>query len=563
MIVAGVLVLPATAFAQGSSSSFSQLTGEAWCVTQEPPIPDGDEVIDDCGRARGLLDAWAVAVSPDDKHVYVASAGAEAVGSNGVVAFSRAGDTGALTSVGCVTDSGGDGRTGTDGFCTDGDALLGADALAVSPDGKSVYVASGSSNGIAWLARDAASGKLTPAGCIKNFPRADRCRAGFALESPTGVAVSPDGTSVYVTSAKPGAVSAFARDPATGGLEPVMCVSESGSDGLCADGTALSGASGVSVSPDGRQVVVTAAGVGGVTTYARDAADGSLTPQACLLDKAPKGGSCMSAPQLAGASGSAITPDGKTVVVASVTDQALALFSRNADTGALSPSACYVHEDPKGDDAVDSEDEEETDEEDEAEEAQSDCKPAKALYAPREVVVSPDGRGVFTIGGDTLAAFQRDPASGALTETGCAEGVLSYKSCSETRGLFEGRGLAVSGDARSLYVANASEDLVAVFAASVAIQSRAARADRRGRIAVRLGCPAARVRGCAGRLKVGAAKARAYRLRAGAGRAVKARLARRARRAVRRHGRARITVRARDSRGLTRATKRRLLVRAP
>jgi DNA-binding beta-propeller fold protein YncE len=531
-------------------------------VTQEPPLSDGSEVFEGCGRARGLLDATAVAVSPDDKHVYVASAGAEAVGSNAVAAFSRAGDTGALTSIGCVSDSGGDGRTGTDGFCADGDALLGADALAVSPDGRTVYVASSSSNGIAWLARDVATGKLSPAGCIKNFPRGDRCRAGFALESPTGVAVSPDGTSVYVTSAKPGAVSAFSRDPGTGGLEPVMCVSESGSDGLCVDGTALAGASGVSVSPDGRQVVVTAAGVGGVTTYARDAADGRLTPQACLLDRAPKGGSCASAPHLAGASGSAITPDGKTVIVASVTDQTLALFARDADSGRLSPSACYVQTDPEGDDAVD-EEEEDFEDEEEAGEAQSDCKPAKALYAPREVVVSPDGRGVFTIGGDSLAAFQRDPASGALTQTGCAEGAVTYKSCSETRGLFEGRGMAVSRDARSLYVANASESLVAVFAASVAIQSRAARADRRGRIAVRLGCPAARVRGCAGRLTVGAAKVRGYRLRAGASRAVKARLGKRARRAVRKHGRARVIVRARDSRGLTRATKRRVLVRAP
>ena len=40
-------------------------------------------------------------------------------------------------------------------------------------------------------------------------------------------------------------------------------------------------------------------------------------PQSCLLDKAPKGGSCTSAPLLAGAAASAITPDGKTLIVAS------------------------------------------------------------------------------------------------------------------------------------------------------------------------------------------------------------------------------------------------------
>ena len=38
-----------------------------------------------------------------------------------------------------------------------------------------------------------------------------------------------------------------------------MCVSENGSDGLCTDGTALTGASSVTIAPDGSQVFVTAA----------------------------------------------------------------------------------------------------------------------------------------------------------------------------------------------------------------------------------------------------------------------------------------------------------------
>ena len=131
------------------------------------------------------------------------------------------------------------------------------------------------------------------------------------------MAVSADGKNVYVTADKPGSVSVFSRDADTGDLQPVMCVSENGSDGLCTDGTALLGASSVTIAPDGRQVFVTAAGIGGVTSYARDAATGALTPQACLLDNAPKGGSCTSAPELGGAAASAITPDGKTLLIAS------------------------------------------------------------------------------------------------------------------------------------------------------------------------------------------------------------------------------------------------------
>jgi len=557
MIVAGALALPASAAAQGTSSSFAQLTGADGCVSQEPPLPfDDDGPVDGCARARGLLSAYSVTVSPDDKHVYVASAGSDGVGSNAVVAFSRSGDSGALTTVGCVSDSGGDGRTGTDGFCANGDALLGANDVEVSPDGRHVYVAAGVSNGISWLARDTATGALTPAGCLKELPRADRCRGGFGLEGTSGVAVSPDGRQVYVTAATPGSVGVYSRDPETGDLQPLMCVSENGSDGVCVDGTGLLGASSVTVAPDGRQVFVTAGGTGAVTAYARDAADGRLTPQSCLLDRAPKGGSCTSAPTIAGAAGSAISPDGKTLFVASLLDETLSMFARDPTTGSLTPSSCFRQQAPEEDE------EEDEEEEEEAEEAQADCKPAEAIGGLREVVVSPDGRGVFTVGGsDYLAAFRRDPASGTLTQTGCAEVERTYESCTQARAVFAGRGLAVSSDARSLYVASASNDAVAVFGASVAVTSRAAKADRRGRFAVRLACPAARVRGCAGRLRVGAKRARAYRVRAGASRSVRARLPKRLRRAVRRSGRVRVAVSARDSRQLMQATTRRMLVR--
>lgn len=155
-----------------------------------------------------------------------------------------------------------------------------------------------------------------------------------------------------------------------------MCVSENGSDGVCADGTAL-----------------------GVTTHARDAASARLTPQGCLLDQAPKGGSCTRAPTLEGAAASALSPDGKTVLVASSVDETLSLFARDAETGALTLSSCFKQREP-----VEEEETEEDETDEEAEDAQADCKPADAIGGLREVVVSPDGRGVFTLGGSDYGA---------------------------------------------------------------------------------------------------------------------------------------------------------------
>jgi DNA-binding beta-propeller fold protein YncE len=537
------LAVPGSALAQGSPS-FSQLTGEQGCVTQEPPLLFGDEPLAGCARARGLIQAHGVAVSPDDKHVYVASAGGPGTGSDAIVSFGRDGDSGALTSIGCVSDSGGDGRTGTDGFCADGDALLGATDLVLSPDGRSLYAVSAISAGVTWFARDPATGKLTSGGCIKDFPRDDHCTGSSGLVGATGVAVSPDGKSVYVTAATARSLLVFARDAATGDLTPVECVSDDGSDGRCTDGTGLFGASSVTVAPDGSQVFVTAAAVGAVTTYKRNPADGTLTPQDCLLDQAPRGGSCRSAPALAGAASSAISPDGKTLFVVSSEDGALALFDRDLVTGKLTAGTCFRQQDPQGDDAV------EPAEDDSADDAATDgCRPAKALGGAHQVAVAADGRAVFVAGADYLAAFTRNPSTGALEQFGCAEDEKSYKSCAQANGVSGATGLAVSSDGRSLYVANDSLSSVAVFAASVAIASRAASVDRRGRVSVRLSCPRVRARACDGSLRVGAARARAYHVRAGASRSVRARLPKALRRAVRRRGRVHASVAARDARG--------------
>ena len=77
-------------------------------------------------------------------------------GSDGVTVFARDAGTGALTRASCVTDNSGDGRPGSGGLCADGDALAGASALAITPDGRSAYVTAAEAGAVSWFARDPA-----------------------------------------------------------------------------------------------------------------------------------------------------------------------------------------------------------------------------------------------------------------------------------------------------------------------------------------------------------------------------------------------------------------------
>jgi DNA-binding beta-propeller fold protein YncE len=115
---------------------------------------------------------------------------------------------------GCIVDPVDADITG----CTNtGKALDFAYSVTVSPDGTSVYITSQNSDAVAIFDR-ATDGTLTQkagaAGCIVNQPSADitGCsNTGKALDSPYSVTVSPDGTSVYVASFASDAVVIFDR----------------------------------------------------------------------------------------------------------------------------------------------------------------------------------------------------------------------------------------------------------------------------------------------------------------------------------------------------------------
>jgi 6-phosphogluconolactonase (cycloisomerase 2 family) len=505
----------------------------------------GYEAEHDCARVGGLLRARSVALSPDERFVYVASGGSLSVGSNGVAIFSRDPAGGALTKAGCVTATAGDGRVGSEGACARGDSLLGAADVAISPDGRHAYVAAAGAGGIAWLARDAATGGLAPAGCVKDRPRADRCADAPLLSGAASVVVSPDGAHVYAAAPDNSAVHALSRDAATGALAPVQCVTETGADGLCDAAPGLQDVREVAIAPDGRSLFATGwSGV--VAAFARDAVTGRLSAAGCLLADAPEPGPCRDAGGLVGAAGVAVSPDSRDVYVASPVAEAVSSFRVQLD-GSLRETGCLQRVPEERTDGMTPD---------------KRCRPATALWEPSEIVVSADGRTVFAGGLDTITSYRRDPQTGTLTQTGCAEEDVTSESCLRARATFGVNALAATADGRNLYLTADGENAVTVLGAAVTVRSSVLRADRSGRVRIAIGCPSVRSRSCAGELRAGRSAKRAFRLDPGARTRVRVRLSASARRSLARRGSVRLTVRAGDRDGALLETRHRVLVRA-
>src|SRR3954453_10232052 len=161
---------------------------------------------------------------------------------------------GALTQQTCVSESGDGGR------CADGSGLGDASALAISPDGRNVYVVAKATQSLALFDRDAASGALTERGCLTLWALGDPgcARVPAGLTAPMAVTVSADGLSVYVANLY-SEVTVLKRDARTGALsqppaEP--CIGSWLAAACPADGTALGGAWDVAV--QGNDVYVAA-----------------------------------------------------------------------------------------------------------------------------------------------------------------------------------------------------------------------------------------------------------------------------------------------------------------
>ncbi len=191
-----------------AATGFGQLGGAGGCLVAPGQAASSTA---QCGTGKALVGASAVAISPDGNNVYVASgtSGPTIAASFGSLAvLKRDPATGSISEVACLSSDGTDGRDGASGACTPTPSLLGADGVAVSPDGLTVFVTSNMSASVVAFARDPASGALTRLGCFQyHATPGSGCEPSNVFPGSAGVVASADGRALYIASPIVGSIS--------------------------------------------------------------------------------------------------------------------------------------------------------------------------------------------------------------------------------------------------------------------------------------------------------------------------------------------------------------------
>ncbi len=280
-------------------------------------------LVDGENDINGLQKAMSITMSPDGRHVYVAS-----FEDNSVSYFTRDVNDGKLTLVQTLIDDEKDGS----GNIVDG--LLGATSVKVSHDGEIVFVTAGVENSLAVFKRNPHSGWLTFSEALTDGKLDSANQLVSGLKQAAEVVQSHDNKSVYVTGLLSNAVAVFNIDPDTKQLLFQQVVQQGGVDDENNVVSELGGPISIDITTDDKYVYVASMFSDALLGFKRNNVTGKLTLIQTLKNGLDDGaGNIISG--LTGPSAVTLSSDNQFVYAIGQQDNSLVVFKRDINSGKL------------------------------------------------------------------------------------------------------------------------------------------------------------------------------------------------------------------------------------
>ena len=288
--------------------------------------------------------------------------------------------------------------------------------IHISPDNKYVYATASGSNALIMFARDENTGRL-----LQKQSYLNGTSGITGLSEVFDVTLSRDGLNAYVTGFQDNTIVVFSRDRATGELTFL----ELHKDNL-AGVEGLQGIKDISISPDGKNVYTTGMEDDAISVFDRNLYTGKLNFSQVLVDNT------LGIDGLDGITDVELSPDGKYVYTAGSIDDAVSIFSRNSQTGALT----YIQSHKEG------------------------VSGLNTLDGANDIEISPDGKYVYLAAAndDTVSTFLRNESTGNITFISAqTDGLLSVD------GLDGVMDLTMSPDNLHVYASSLNDNSIAAF----------------------------------------------------------------------------------------------------